>query len=319
MEAPGSSRWQSVNRALTLAPIAALAIIVPLAPQAAAAKKDDPVRCTITGTKGDDDLRGTAGKDVICGMAGDDTISALGGDDKVFGLAGNDKVDGGTGSDHLFAGIGQDDLSGGGGADFLYGEKGHDRLIGGPAADALFGHLGNDRHRGGPGDDHISSGPGQDVGDPADRVDIEDCPAMQAPVCKFNMHVDISLYCPSYRVDVAACIGKTPYANPGWAVYLVDLPGIYGQFGWFPGPHGKQTIYNAVQPFVPTGNLTGWVPHDSAPQYAVEDAWTAGYLPTRWYTPLGKGPGEVAGPLYINFVNGYIGADVYLDGYLYKK
>ncbi len=92
-------------------------------------------RCTITGTSGDDVLRGTAGNDVICGLAGDD---------RILGLAGNDTLIGGLGDDFLDGGAGSDRLVGGRGKDALRGGAGNDALIGGPGQDALSGGAGRD-------------------------------------------------------------------------------------------------------------------------------------------------------------------------------
>jgi hypothetical protein len=78
-----------------------------------------PRPCTITGTEGDDHLRGTRSRDVICGLGGDDVIDAGGGDDAVFGDAGDDRVAGGDGDDTLYGGAGDDRLDGGRGKDVL--------------------------------------------------------------------------------------------------------------------------------------------------------------------------------------------------------
>ena len=55
--------------------------------------------CTIVGTDGPDDLRGTPESDVVCGF---------GGRDRLRGLAGNDVLYGGPGEDSLFGGGGVD-------------------------------------------------------------------------------------------------------------------------------------------------------------------------------------------------------------------
>ncbi len=88
--------------------------------------KPNPNRCTITGTRGDDVLRGTPRRDVICGLGGDDVIRGLGGGDILRGGAGNDVIHGGAGNDTL---------AGGAGNDVLRGEGGRDRLNGGPGRD----------------------------------------------------------------------------------------------------------------------------------------------------------------------------------------
>ncbi len=83
---------------------------------------------TITGTNGDDVLRGTASVDVIMGLGGDDVLTGGNGNDVICGGAGNDALSGDNGDDVL---------SGGSGNDTLNGANGDDVLIGGPGTDVL--------------------------------------------------------------------------------------------------------------------------------------------------------------------------------------
>lgn len=55
----------------------------------------------ITGTRGNDTLRGTAKADKINGKAGNDRIFGVAGNDTLIGGAGRDHVDGGPGNDRL--------------------------------------------------------------------------------------------------------------------------------------------------------------------------------------------------------------------------
>lgn len=89
---------------------------------------NNPNRCTIIGTDGDDALRGTNGRDVICGLGGDDDIRGLDGGDIIRGGAGNDNIRGDAGNDELFGEAGNDNL---------YGDAGKDRLVGGPGKDKV--------------------------------------------------------------------------------------------------------------------------------------------------------------------------------------
>lgn len=91
--------------------------------------------CTIIGSPGADNLRGTSSADVICGFGGDDTIS---------GGKGNDTIDGGTGDDEIFGGSGNDYLFGGNDDDYIDGGNGKDKIIGGDGDDGLVGGPGND-------------------------------------------------------------------------------------------------------------------------------------------------------------------------------
>jgi hypothetical protein len=95
----------------------------------------DPRGCTISGSLGDDRLRGTGGDDVICAGAGDDRIAGAGGDDAVFGDGGDDRASGGDGEDTLYGDDGDDRLQGDAGDDVLAGGPGDDRLNGGAGTD----------------------------------------------------------------------------------------------------------------------------------------------------------------------------------------
>jgi RTX calcium-binding nonapeptide repeat (4 copies)/Putative glucoamylase/Protein of unknown function (DUF3131) len=80
---------------------------------------DQPRRCTVTGTEGNDVLVGTAGPDVICAGGGNDVVWAGGGDDVVYGDAGNDTIHSGPGDDVLYGDAGTDTLDGGPGRNVL--------------------------------------------------------------------------------------------------------------------------------------------------------------------------------------------------------
>jgi Ca2+-binding RTX toxin-like protein len=120
----------------------------------------DPHKCagnrvTISGTPGDDRLRGTARTDVIDARGGDDRISGLGGFDLICGGGGSDTIRGGNRSDALLGGPGDDLLREGKGTGdgsdiavfgpnlafylFVSGNGGDDRLFGGRGSDALGG------------------------------------------------------------------------------------------------------------------------------------------------------------------------------------
>ncbi len=157
---------------------------------------------TVSGTPGDDILRGSRGVDVINGLAGNDTIFGMQGQDVICGGPGSDtvsyagqtapvtayvgetapssgvsdlistdveKLTGGDGPDHL---SGPGELRGGPGADVLtttglavtlYGGGGDDRLVGGAGGDALNGEGGDDLLIGNEGGDFLYGDPGDDV------------------------------------------------------------------------------------------------------------------------------------------------------------
>lgn len=128
-------------------------------------------------------------------------------------------------------------------------------------------------------------------------------------------------YCPSYTAPVGACPGRTPYANLCWSAYVTSYPYLFAGFSW---AHAlKETDYKNVQALIPAGTLLGKVPGPQYADYSIYEAicllWPSPGV--RWYTPdrPGIGPGKEGGPLYLNFVNGIIGADMYIDGFLKRK
>jgi len=104
-------------RSMRIAVLAAWVMAAGLAVLPAAYAGQPRVKCTITGTSGDDTLHGTARSDTICGR---------GGNDVVYGARGGDAIDGGPGRDRLYGGRGDD---------FLFGGPGQDKLIGGAGQD----------------------------------------------------------------------------------------------------------------------------------------------------------------------------------------
>ena len=112
-----------------------------------------PRGCTISGSRRDDRLLGTAGDDVICARGGDDRIAGGGGEDAVYGDAGDDRLGGGSGDDTLYGDAGDDRLRGGAGADVLSAGPGRDRLAGGAGGDHAEGGAGRDGCAGDAADD----------------------------------------------------------------------------------------------------------------------------------------------------------------------
>lgn len=153
----------------------------------------------LTGTDGDDIIRGDARGETIIPGLGNDTVWAGDGDDDINGLidiqslmpdaasnaalsnepndnciyagAGNDLVrtgggadmiDGGTGDDRVFSGDGDDQILGGDGADRIVSDAGNDSVFGGLGNDKIFGRDGNDTLNGELGDDRIFGDLGDD-------------------------------------------------------------------------------------------------------------------------------------------------------------
>jgi Ca2+-binding RTX toxin-like protein len=126
----------------------------------------------ITGTAGNDNIKGSNGDDLIFGLAGNDKIQGKNGndcifgddgDDKIWGEKGDDTIDGGTGNDQIHGQQGNDALIGGDGNDKLWGGQGNDIIEGNAGNDQIHGQQGNDTLTGGDGDDKIYGGQGNDV------------------------------------------------------------------------------------------------------------------------------------------------------------
>jgi len=135
----------------------------------------------ITGTAGNDNIKGSNGDDLIFGLAGNDKIQGKNGndcifgddgDDKIWGDKGDDTIDGGTGNDQIHGQQGNDTLIGGDGNDKLWGGQGNDIIEGNTGNDQIHGQQGNDTLTGGDGDDKIYGGQGNDIIDAGSGNDI---------------------------------------------------------------------------------------------------------------------------------------------------
>ncbi len=73
----------------------------------------------ISGTNGDDELKGAANEDIIDGLSGDDDLFGRAGADELYGDADEDELFGGNQGDDLYGGSGLDDMFGGAGNDFI--------------------------------------------------------------------------------------------------------------------------------------------------------------------------------------------------------
>ncbi|HEY7755960.1 MAG TPA: hypothetical protein VID69_07020 [Actinomycetota bacterium] len=123
-----------------------------------------------------EDLTGSPGDDGIRGDAADNTLRGGAGNDAIAGAAGNDTIDGGGGNDTLdlsdaskvtvdlaagsATGEGSDDVEG---IENVLGSPGNDEITGDGAANVLAGAAGNDTIDGGAGDDTLVGGDGKDT------------------------------------------------------------------------------------------------------------------------------------------------------------
>jgi Ca2+-binding RTX toxin-like protein len=122
-----------------------------------------PAQLTAANFSGGIDPRGGTLGVTLTGSAGQDTLRGMLLDDSLYGLDGADNLDGGGGNDLLEGGAGNDTLDGGAGSNVLRGGDGDDTLnsssIGG---NLLDGGAGNDRIHGGNGSDTLLGGAGDD-------------------------------------------------------------------------------------------------------------------------------------------------------------
>jgi uncharacterized repeat protein (TIGR01451 family) len=123
----------------------------------------EPPFCGRAETDFDNIITGTPGNDHIKGTNDDDLIFGLGGNDKIHGKNGNDCIIGGDGDDKIWGGKGDDGIEGNAGNDQLHGQQGNDIIIGGDGNDKIFGGKDNDTIDAGAGDDKIHANQGNDI------------------------------------------------------------------------------------------------------------------------------------------------------------
>lgn len=156
-----NARW-SIRTAVGV--FAAGLLLVPLAGVAHA---------DITGTNGDDRLRGNENSNTIYALAGNDTVAGFRAGDNLYGGDGNDTIRGGDGPDSVFGGNGRDTEFGGSGGDTMNGGDGNDTIYAGSGRDVVNGDEGDDEifvkdreDYDGPGDvagDEVHGGGGADA------------------------------------------------------------------------------------------------------------------------------------------------------------
>ena len=126
---------------------------------------------TITGTAGDDVIRGTNGFDVISGLEGNDVIRGRGGANFICAGDGDDLVYGGPSFDAIESSTGADKAFGRGADDLLMETNGPE---GPPPPGGVYVHVGDvspDEFYGGPGKDLLTEDGGNDLLDGGDGLD----------------------------------------------------------------------------------------------------------------------------------------------------
>jgi hypothetical protein len=145
------------------------------------------------------------------------------------------------------------------------------------------------------------------------------CPA-RTEFCYIDIHFDSIVYCPSYTSTVGLCLGSST-GTVGFTAPLSSFPRLTATFDWGPGGGDRKLISYAVLAFAaPVVYLQGEVPGPNSADFDVRLGYSLESPDplVRYYSQRRPGvkAGEVGGPLYLNFVGGRVGADVYIHGYL---
>lgn len=149
--------------------------------------------------------------------------------------------------------------------------------------------------------------------------EVPACPGT-GDVCKFNrMHLDIDLPCNSFKRTFGACGGSSNGGPAPWSP-------AFGSFVWVEDPNlgGRRNVSYVAKTSVfgsEKAVLSGSVPGPGSADYTVTVAAEQGHPDVQWHTPNlpGVRAGQEGGPLYLDFESGVVGADIYIEGYLYKK
>jgi hypothetical protein len=149
---------------------------------------------------------------------------------------------------------------------------------------------------------------------------VPPCPST-APICSFQLSFDTNAYCPSFGASFGMCVGTSSGASVPWTVPVFSLPALYATLLWS-GSSNKYLSISGTNVAVLSA-ISGTVPVSHSPNYTVQDAFAAKWSNPgiHFFTPDIPGviAGQQGGPLWINFVNGRLGATVHLHGFLYRR
>jgi len=146
-----------------------------------------------------------------------------------------------------------------------------------------------------------------------------ECPRTDNGYCYVDVHFDtVITYCPSFGRDSGNCVGKsTGTRDFSDSKYSTGGLPWYTSFSW-DGVTKRIVTYQVQISGIVRSMITGEVPGPGSADFRVSSAYTTDDPAAQFRTENlpGKKAGEVGGPLYLNFENGTIGADVYIHGYL---
>ena len=147
--------------------------------------------------------------------------------------------------------------------------------------------------------------------------DIPRCPARGRTVCRLDeLHLDAGL-CPGFTKYAGNCSGSIKGPAPWWT--------NGGNFHWSDRVGNYRTVemsaYMPEDMSVDKWRIEGAMSGPETAEWGIEDAWNKGdgEPVLHWSAPHVGKAGELGGPLYVDFENGIIGADIYVHGYLYRK
>ncbi len=149
---------------------------------------------------------------------------------------------------------------------------------------------------------------------------IPKCPSTEQ-VCSFQLSFDTNAPCPNFGASFGMCIGTSFGSSVPWTVPVLSIPALFATLQWS-GSSSKSVLISGTNGG-PVSGLIGSVPVSHSPNYSVQDAFAAKWTNPgiRFYTPDIPGviAGQMGGPLWLNFVNGYVGVTVHLHGFLYRR
>ncbi|MBK5233717.1 MAG: hypothetical protein JJE13_12135 [Thermoleophilia bacterium] len=149
-------------------------------------------------------------------------------------------------------------------------------------------------------------------------VSAEECPITSGEACWIGLADNplqfssgIGETCPNFGSKIGDCDGRGYPGSRAWS-------GNDANFHWSQQP---DTTLRGVAYYVGDKTyLEGSVPRSDSARYSIRDAVTKGD-DRHWCTPdlPGEKPGDLGGPLYINFIDQIRGATVRFHGYLTRK
>jgi hypothetical protein len=164
---------------------------------------------------------------------------------------------------------------------------------------------------------------------------IPDCPDYNRELntpdygyCRLTrIHIDISgalppiLPCPSFTAHAGTCTGYTPEGPTPWGGPKTGGTEVEWRVEGWPDPSFRvlEIHTHAKESRTMMSEIVGGVPGPGSARFDVSVATAFGAQGEPRFDTEGSpdvAPGELGGPLYLNWENGKWGADLYIHGYL---